>query len=290
MVQANQERVRRELIKAGLSWLSVARSEGRHLPSIIYEDEHIGGAVYGVGSSGWCMLVATEKRVIYLDKKPFFTTKDILTYDIVSGVKSNSAGPFSSVTLQTRGTEYTLKYVNHQAAENFSKYIESRRLSGGEYDQRSGRFYHEFAEDSYLQDISNEAAYDYIAKHDVGYLSSVSSDGQPNGATLHYYLASDGQLYFLTKSASKKARNMMQNSKVALTIHESNSLQTAQIEGRAKVETNTQMQEKVFQFVIKEKNYKEGRKAPPVTSLRDGHYTVFRLTPTSLVYTDYSKK
>ncbi len=286
----HRDRIAAELQRAGLNWFSIIRSEGRHLPNIIHKDEHIGGAIYGFGSSGWCMIIATEKRVIYLDKKPFFTTKDILTYDIVSGVQLNAVGPFASVTLQTRGLEYSLKYVGHKAAEKFADYIEARRLSGGQYDQRSGRFYHEFENEAYLRDVPNQAAYDYIAQHDVAILSSTDSEGQPNGAVVHYYLGEDGQLYFLAKSASKKSRNIMQNSRVSLTIYETGSLKTAQIEARSKVETDPSVQEKVFQFVVKEKDYREGRKSPPITTLKDGHYIVFRLTPTSIVYSDYSKK
>jgi general stress protein 26 len=286
----HRDRIKRELLQAGLSWLSVIRAEGRYLPHIIYEDEHIGGAIYGVGNSGWCILVATEKRVIFLDKKPFFTTKDILTYDIVSGVLSNSVWLFSSVTLQTRGGEYALKYVNHEAASKFAKYIESRRLNTGQYDQRSGRFMYEFDDQAYLQDIPNQEAYDYIAEHDVGFLASTDANGQPHGTVVHYYLENDGKIYILTKSASKKARNLMENNRAAMTIHETGSLKTVQIDVRTKVETNPDVQERVFKFVVQEKNYKEGRKAPPVTSLKDGYYMVFRLTPTAIVFSNYAKK
>lgn len=286
----HKARIHEELLEAGVGNINAMRAEARYLKDIIYEDEHIGGAIYGVSEGGWCMLVATEKRVIYLDKKPFFVTKDILTYDIVSGVQSNSTGPFSAVTLQTRNGEYALRFVGQKSASKFAKYIESRRLSGGQYDQRSGRYYQEISPDMSIQDIPNEQAFDYLASHDVGVLSTANLEGEPSGATVHYVLDEDGQIYVLTKSASKKARNIMLNPKASLSIHETGSLKTAQISATATVETRAEKQEQMFRHVIKDKDYKEGKKAPPVTSLRKGYYIVLRLTPTAIVYTDYSTK
>ncbi len=283
-------RIREELLEAGIGNINASRAEARYLKDIIYDDERIGGAIYGISDGGWCMLVATEKRVIYLDKKPFFVTKDILTYDIVSGVQSNSSGPFSAVTLQTRGGEYALRFVGKKSADKFAKYIESRRLSGGQYDQRSGRYYQEISPDMTIQDIPNEQAFDYLASHDTAVLSTANLEAEPSGATVHYVLDEDGQIYVLTKSASKKTRNVMLNPKASLSIHETGSLKTAQISARATVETRAQKQEQIFRHVIKDKDYKEGKKSPPVTTLREGYYIVLRLTPTSIVYTDYSTK
>ncbi len=290
MSKSHKNRIYQELTNVGIDSLSLFRAEGRYLPSVIYEDEHIGGAIYGLGQGGWCMLVATEKRVIYLDRKPFFTTKDILTYDIVSGIQSNTTGPFSSVTLQTRVGDYALRFVGKRAADVFIKYIESRRLSGGQYDQSSGRYFQEVDKNSKLQDVISQEAFDYIAEHDVAVLSTADKSGAPSGAVVHYVLDHDGRIYIVTKSGSQKARNIMNNPGVALTIHADGSLQTAQLQAEATVETRQDKQDQIFNHVVQERNYKEGKKSPPVTTLREGYYIVIRLTPTTVTYTDFSEK
>ena len=284
------ERVRKQLQEAGLGPFTVLRPECRFIPSIIYHDEKIGAAVYGLGSDGWCLLVATDKRVIYLDKKPFFVTKDILTYDIVSGVTSNQVGIFASVTLLTRGKQYAVRFVNTTAAATFAHYIESRRLSGGQYDQRSGRYYEELDDSYAIMDIPNKEASKFIRNKDVGVLSTFDDrEDAVSGAVVHYTLDDDGSIYILTKSASRKARSVMSNGKSALTIYEPGSMKTAQIQAKASLETDRMKQQDIFNYMIQERSYSEGSYRPPVTSLKEGTYVVVRLTPSSIIFTDYSE-
>ncbi len=285
------ERVRKQLQEAGLGSFTVLRAECRFLPSIIYHDEKIGAAVYGLGPDGWCLVVATDKRVIYLDKKPFFVTKDILTYDIVSGVTSNQLGMFASVTLLTRGKQYALRFVNTSAAATFTQYIESRRLSGGQYDQRSGRYYEELNDSLVIMDIPNKDATEFIRNNDVGVLSTYDDrDDTVSGAVVHYVLDGDSYLYVLTKSASRKARSVMSNGKSALTIYEPGSMKTAQIQAIASLEADHKKQRDIFDHMIQERSYSEGSYRPPVTSLKEGTYVIVKLTPTSIIFTDYSKE
>lgn len=285
----HRARVRSELKQVSISSFGLLRSEARYLPEIIYDDETIGGAIYGIDQNGWCMLVATEKRVIYLDKKPFFITKDIITYDVVSGVQSNVVGPFSTVTLNTRSGGYSLRFVNAGAASTFASYIEKRRLSGGEYDIRSGRFYHEIHEDKTIEDVLDDNSRAFIAGQETATLSSVDRRGQPHGAIVHYVF--DGHfIYILTRSESNKARNIMQNGRAALTIYESGSTKTAQLNGVASVETDDQMKQDVFYEIVKERHYNEGAQQPPVTALEKGLYMVLRFQPTEVMVRDYAKK
>lgn len=129
------ERVRQELKQVGVTGYGLLKSESTYLPTLIHEDEHIGGAINGRTADGSVMLIATDHRIIFLDRKPLFTTMDELTYDVVSGVKLSKVGFFTSVTLHTRVTEYALKYVNINCANNFVKYIEERRLEKDSNDQ-----------------------------------------------------------------------------------------------------------------------------------------------------------
>ena len=95
------------------------KSESRYLPHIIHDDEHIMGVVYGQYSGGSAMLIATDHRVIFLDRKPLFTTMDELTYDVVSGIKLDRSGLFVSVVLHTKIANYTIRYANAKCANKF---------------------------------------------------------------------------------------------------------------------------------------------------------------------------
>ncbi len=125
---SHSERIKNELTALGVTKYGLLKMESRYLPHIIHKDEHIGGVVYGRNEEGSVMLVATDRRVIYLDKKPMFVNEDELTYDVVSGVNFSRAGVGSVVILHTKVKNYSMRTLNQTCAEGFVEYIESRCL------------------------------------------------------------------------------------------------------------------------------------------------------------------
>src|SRR5690606_17795819 len=98
---SHRERVQRELSDVGLG-SDLRHAECNYLVDLLHTDEHIGGAVYGRSEAGKVLLVATDKRVLFLDNKLFYAAKDEISYDVVSGV-SCSQGPLKcGLTLHTR--------------------------------------------------------------------------------------------------------------------------------------------------------------------------------------------
>ena len=98
------ERIQTELKAAGVTAFGRLKFASRFLPQVLHEDEHINGVVYGRYAEGtgllrWVegMLIATDHRVIFLDRKPGFETLDELTYDVVSGVQKSYAWPFAQI-------------------------------------------------------------------------------------------------------------------------------------------------------------------------------------------------
>lgn len=130
----HKARIWQELIEAGVTRFGRRKFNSHYVHSIIHPDEHIMGVVYGrYGTDGFLrmnegMLIATDRRVIFLDYKPGHMDMEEFTYNVVSGVKRLTAGPFSSVTLYTRLGNYTLRYSNPSCVERFMHFIEGRRL------------------------------------------------------------------------------------------------------------------------------------------------------------------
>lgn len=129
------QRIKQELKIAGATSFGQAKFTSKYLPAVIHPDEHIKGAVYGryaegTGPLSWVegMLIATDKRLIFIDHKPGFSKVDELTYDAVTGVKKVYTWPFSSITLHTRLGDYTLRFANAKCIDTFMRYIETRRL------------------------------------------------------------------------------------------------------------------------------------------------------------------
>jgi len=133
--KSHKARIRSELKTCGISMWGLLRPCAAHLGSILHGDEHIQAAIAGRSSEmqGFfgifeAMLVATDKRVIYVDWIPGFTTLDEISYDVVSGVNLSKGLGTASVTLFTRVSTYKLSHVRPIAALRFAEYIEGQPL------------------------------------------------------------------------------------------------------------------------------------------------------------------
>lgn len=123
-----KQRIMNELKAVDVSWYGLVKSEISMLPQLIHDDEHIMGVVYGHHKGSSAMLIATDHRVLYIDRKPMFVNTDELTYDIVGGIAFGKVGLRSSVVLHTRTGDYAFTTMNFKAAKHFIDYIESRCL------------------------------------------------------------------------------------------------------------------------------------------------------------------
>ncbi len=137
-MKPHAERIRAELKEHGALPYDMILPETYYLPTVIHPDEHIMGSVYGRyskgGASGRGALVATDQRVIFLDKKPLYVHYDELTFLIIGHVTYTRTAIVGYVTLHTRLGDFQLRTFNHKNAYNFVQYIDEQclRTQGGE--------------------------------------------------------------------------------------------------------------------------------------------------------------
>lgn len=135
ITEEHTQRIKQELTNAGVTGFGLRKFNSKYLPKVIHEEEHIMGVIYGRyqedgGFLGWVdrMLVATDRRVVSLNHKPGFTDVDEFMYDMVAGIESSTAGPFTAIVLKTRTRKITVRFVNAKCAEKFVQYIELRQV------------------------------------------------------------------------------------------------------------------------------------------------------------------
>ncbi len=272
----------------GVSGLGMRTPEVKELANILRPNEHLGGVLYGRHASGFAWLVATDSRIIFLNKKPFYTKTDEITYEVVSGINSTQAGLFTTVVLHTRIEDYVMRYVKTKCAEIFVKYIETRQLVtyGGETISHTDN--NQIESETKVHNFTDEAI-NYLKNHDMAVISTVDRTGNVFGAVVYYTVDQNNNIYILTKSRSSKDRNIYAHSQVALTVYEAGTEETVQLQGMAETETNQKIRQSVFDLMIKPRQYNKVKELPPVTKLHDGSFTIIRITPTTINYTDYSK-
>ena len=124
----HHDRVIQELKLLGASWYGQTMMEARYLPRIIHPDEHLEGVVYGWQEAGIVMMVATDRRILFIDKKPLYVRDDEIGYVSVRGVSHTHKLFMVAVTLHTQVDDFVVKTFNHACVANFVKSIERHSL------------------------------------------------------------------------------------------------------------------------------------------------------------------
>ena len=124
---ADKDRIIGELANLGISPLEQHRKIYKILSNYIAPDENILGAVHGRSAQHWqSLLVATTKRVIYIEADLIFSTEDEVPYVSINGSEVINAPVFIGVILRAKGRTYKLSYANKTQAEQFVEAVKQR--------------------------------------------------------------------------------------------------------------------------------------------------------------------
>lgn len=120
------------LRKLGADLYDLWLPETHSVMSLLKPGERIDGIVYGKyhqslsNIEGRGALVATNKRVLLVDRKPLFSRDDDISYYAVSAVTYTSAGIAVAVVLHTRMGDIHVRTFNRKCAKNFVAAIEAQ--------------------------------------------------------------------------------------------------------------------------------------------------------------------
>lgn len=109
--------------------------ETHMLPLVVQTDEHILGVIYGHyehverSQKGRGALVATDRRVLLIDRKLLFVHCEEISYDIISAVTYSRVMQGHTVTLHTRIGDIHIHTFNQKCVRNFTEAIEQRIFS-----------------------------------------------------------------------------------------------------------------------------------------------------------------
>jgi len=285
-MKASQEhriRVQQELIGAGITKYGLIKMETRHLPSIIHDDEHIGGVVYGRYEGGSGMLVATDKRLLFLDHKPFFNVTEDISYDVLSGVSHSSQGRYDGIIVHTRPADYALRFVNPDHAKRFVSFVEEKRLENGSSRTQQST---DLPKASTQSNLSTDAR-QFLSTHRIGVLSSMDNRGNIYGAVTFYWYTGGQMLYVLTKSNTQKSANIMANGQTAYTVFDSETQQTLQLQTAAARVDDKSLINQAIQKLLAPEYADGGIKLPPLSKMNTGEFELIQLSVLTYTYTDF---
>jgi len=294
MVYASSKQIKKELKAAKVTNYGLLKQEARHLHVIIEKDEHIKAAIYGLygdskgvqSSSG--MLIATDRRMIFIDKKPLFTDIDEFGYGAVLGINVNNALLFSSVTVHTANKEYKFRNVNRKCARQMKLYIESNVVEKPRNVDLTTAMVSKIRQPAPVK--ISEKATKFLRTHDTAVLSTINKEKEIDAAPIHYIVDKDNRIYFTTKSSTAKSRNLMRRCVVALTVYDKDKMSTAQIKGTSELVDDPEVKNYVYNEITRPRKYGNTMAAAPVTKIKEGAFETFCITMTECKYRDFRDK
>lgn len=124
MVSLNQ--VEEQLERIGCNFRFWGRPEIRELPKILMKDEIIAGAVNGRYKGGGAMLVATNYRLLLVDRKPLFLTTEDVRFDMIAELDFNARLLNSTIYVVTPTRELRFTSWSHHRLRVILNYAQQR--------------------------------------------------------------------------------------------------------------------------------------------------------------------
>lgn len=126
--------VEKQLKRIGCNYTFWGSTEITELPNILMDGEQIAQAVNGYYEGGFGLLVATNLRVLIIDKKPFTMNVEDLRYDMITEVTYGARIITSTmhISLPTRTMYFSSWSMNrlHKAMRHVQQHVTDARNGG----------------------------------------------------------------------------------------------------------------------------------------------------------------
>ena len=106
-------KVLKQLADVGYKTTMFQRSEVKELCNVLHEDEEILQATNGYYEGGFSLLVATDHRLLLVDRKPMFLTLDSIAYSMIQEVTFNYRLLNSTIHIYTSNKVLDYNSWNH---------------------------------------------------------------------------------------------------------------------------------------------------------------------------------
>ena len=124
------EEVKSQIEHLGGATKLLGFKEIKELPKILWEDEQVEKLVQGRYGKGIGILVATNKRLIFVDKGLIYGLRvEDFPYDKISSIQYETGLVYGEIKIFASGNKADIEHVNKKHAKNFAEYVRAR-ISG----------------------------------------------------------------------------------------------------------------------------------------------------------------
>jgi Bacterial PH domain/Short C-terminal domain len=110
----------------------LGRKEIKELPNILWEDEKLEKIVQGFYAKGNGVLVATNKRLVFIDKGLIYGLRvEDFPYDKISSIQYSTGMLLGKITIFTSGNKALIEQIDKAQVKLFAEYVRAR-ISGSQ--------------------------------------------------------------------------------------------------------------------------------------------------------------
>jgi hypothetical protein len=110
----------------GLSPL-LGRKEVKELPNILWDNENIESAVQGMYDNGNGLLVATDRRLIFVNKGRIYGLKvEDFPYDKISSIQYSTGLILGEITIFSSGNKSIMKNILKSSTREFGEFVRNK--------------------------------------------------------------------------------------------------------------------------------------------------------------------
>ena len=124
-----------QLTQLGIRKTWFCRPEIRELRNLLMDNERIVKFVSGRYAGGFAILVATEMRLLLIDKKPLYLTVEDIRYDMISEVDVSSRLFDATVTVFTVNRQLAFSSSRQGHLRDLTTYVQQRVMEIRQYGQ-----------------------------------------------------------------------------------------------------------------------------------------------------------
>ena len=123
---ADQKQLEHRLIEIGCNFRFFARPEIRELGKVLMPNEIVEHCVIGTYQGGFALLVATDQRVLLIDKKPFYLTLEDTRYDMITEIDFNHHLFDANVYIRTPNKSFRFVAYNQGRLRKLFHFVQTR--------------------------------------------------------------------------------------------------------------------------------------------------------------------
>lgn len=155
------KQVQDQLNSIGFKQYSWGRAEVKELPDILLPDEKIFEAANGFYDGGFALLLATDVRVLLIDKKPFnYLTIEDLRFDMINEIDYSHRMIGAKISISTGSKNLVFQSLNQPKLRKLIGHVQDCMASSKKQQQ-----FHQEDQNHHLEEINQRLQAYLIAQH-----------------------------------------------------------------------------------------------------------------------------